>query len=119
MAECAICGGYTHCSRKDGWRNIACSLEHYQEFVQRNGLKVAPYKLRVSDGRLIWDIKDYIVGVNDIELITTMDGKALSLYDTEYLIILNGEKQHLLRSYVDDGEYIKVVRDDYKKLLKI
>lgn len=121
MPLCVICNKPTGCTCQGNWRNIACSYDHYIQFINKyEGVSgKVPYKLRCSDGRVMWDIKDYVIRNDDIEFITTMEGKTLGLSETEYLIILNDEKKNLLKSYIDNGEYIRIDKKDYHDVLKL
>jgi hypothetical protein len=119
MAKCVICNGDTGCTCHGHWKNVACCIEHYQIYLKREGVSgKVKYKLRAFDGKIMWDIMSYTIGADDIKLTTSLSGKILSLKETEYIFILNDQKHNLLRSYDDDGKYIRVEKQDYHNLLK-
>jgi hypothetical protein len=111
------------CNCTSSWRNQFCSIEHYQQWAIEEGGVKPVYKLRAGVGtgnkEVVYDVTDYEVKNNTVELVTSVDGKILTLEDTEYLIVLGGEKENLLVGGVNDGEYVRVDKRDYKTKIKL
>jgi hypothetical protein len=115
------------CNCPASWRNVTCSPEHFNKLMSEPKYEgaqgsITAYKLRagvtLNQKKVIYDIRDYIIETNNIQLITTKDGIILNLQDTDYLIILNNEKQYLLKEYVDNGSYLRVNKSEYERQLK-
>ena len=120
MPRCQICSRLTGCTCKGSWRNLACSPEHFQEYLQKNagGMGNLSYKLRAFDGKAMWDIVDYVIETDNVKMVTDLENKSIYLRDTEYVIVLDSEKENLLKSYTAEEKYVKVNREDYDSKIK-
>lgn len=116
------------CNCFNSWKNTACSREHYllymDEFELRKSSKpkgvtnTMAYKLRVFDGMYMYDVPDYEITKDDVIMQTGIEGRTISLADTEYLIVLSNEKATLLKTYENNGSYEVVNKADYETKIK-